>query len=99
VCREPEELFWRLGVSWRGSCASTSWPSCSTTRKGVVRGDLLDARSMALAPRPEAPLAESHRRASWSRRSSRSSSPTRPSTRDSGDDAHPAGRHRELRSR
>src|SRR6476620_9706406 len=59
-CREPEDLFRRLAAELERVVRFDFVAFVlHDPERGVVRGDLLDARSMALAPRPEAALAES----------------------------------------
>src|SRR4030095_16411890 len=59
-CREPEELFGRLAAELERVVRFDFVAFVlHDPERGVVRGDLLDARSMALAPRPEAVLADS----------------------------------------
>jgi len=59
-CREPEELFRRLAAELERVVRFDFVAFVlHDPERGVVRGDLLDARSMALAPRPEAALADS----------------------------------------
>ena len=59
-CREPDDLFRRLaGELKRVVRFDFVAFVLHDPERGVVRGDLLDARSMALAPRPEAVLADS----------------------------------------
>jgi formate hydrogenlyase transcriptional activator len=58
--REPEDLFRRLAAELRRVVRFDFVAFVlHDPERGIVRGDLLDARSMALAPRPEAVLAES----------------------------------------
>ena len=96
-CREPEDLFRRLAAELERVVRFDFVAFVLyDPERGVVRGDLLDARSMALAPRPEAasgrvagglggPDAAAARRPRHVRRNT-----------IQRDDAHPAGRHREL---
>ncbi len=59
-CREPEYLFRRLAAEL-GRVVRFDFVAfvLYDPDKGVVQGDLLDAVSMALAPRPGAPVADS----------------------------------------
>ena len=60
LCREPEDLFRRLAAELERVVRFDFVAFVlHDPERGVVRGDLLDARSMALAPRPDAALAES----------------------------------------